>query len=324
MDPAVAQQQQLTGIQQALDRMVTLQQDVGNRNTADNRIESTVRELVKQTTRCEGVPMAAVRRWMRDIEIAMTQVGQGFIVRIITGTISGSLRDEIEQYVTQRIQQYGLNRNQLPWADIRAHVEPFFLHADERSALRDELDELRQSAHESDNMFGRRFRDLADTAYPVNQRNDDQHRIMLKAYVRGLRLTTTARKLIQDGAPCTLQGALHLVSQYAERQDAFDRMRPGEEPMEVGTVAKGSSALGEVSDVLKAVAKQQEQLMSRIAKMEAEQKVWRTKRPQRKAGPPSVPKGGGRGPTCYECHQRGHIARNCTMRRAASTPQQGN
>ncbi len=68
-----------------------------------------------------------------------------------------------------------------------------------------------------------------------------------------------------------------MVSQYAERQDAFDQMRPGKEPMEVGTVAKGSSALGEVSDVLKAVAKQQEQLMLRIAKLEAEQKVWRTK-----------------------------------------------
>ena len=118
--------------------------------------------------------MAAARRWMRDTEIAMTQVRQGFIVRIITGTISGSLREEIERYVTQRIQQDGLNRNQVPRADIRAHVEAFLLHADEKSTLRDELEELRQSAHESDK-FGRRFHDLADAAYPINQRNADQH-----------------------------------------------------------------------------------------------------------------------------------------------------
>ncbi len=75
-------------------------------------------------------------------------------------------------------------------------------------------------------MFGRRFRDLTDTAYPPAQRNQDQHRLIIKAYVQGLRSTVTARKLVQEGNPQTLEQALNLVAQYAERRDAFERLRP--------------------------------------------------------------------------------------------------
>ncbi len=323
-------QQQLAGIQLALDQLVGIQRDVGNRQAVDGHIQSTVKELIRQTTQSDGTPMSSVRRWMRDIEIAFTQVGQGHIIRIITATVTGSLRDEIERYIQTRLQDDGMVRAGIPWADVRAHVEAFFLHADEQNALRDELEETRQTAHETDNMFSRRFRELADQAYPQGQRNADQQRIMLKAYVRGLRSTTTARKLVHDGAPADLDHAMQLVAQYAERQDAFDRMRPGEEPMDISVVQKKSEqdmVLDKVGQALESIKGQQLELITRLAKLEADQKVQQEIRKRRgQKGPSSVPRDAGgsnsRGPRCYACHERGHIARRCPHKNGNTSQQE--
>ena len=91
------------------------------------------------------------------------------------------------------------------------------MHADEQNALHDELEETRQTAHETDNMFSRHFRELAERDYPQGQENANHQRIMLKPYVRGLRSTTTARKLVHDGAPADLDHAMQLAAQYVER-----------------------------------------------------------------------------------------------------------
>ncbi len=190
----------LQQIQDSLEQLVAIQRDAQLRNAAEHRVESVIRNLTEQTSRCDGTPQQSVRRWVRDIEIVFVQVGQAHIIRIVTSTVTGTLRDEVERFLELR-QQNDQVRQQVPWADIRAHVSDIYLHTNEQQYLRDQLDETCQSVSESDIQFSRRFRSLADGAYPLAGRNDNQQRLMIKAFVRGLRSVTMARKLIKEGAP---------------------------------------------------------------------------------------------------------------------------
>ena len=70
----------------------------------------------------------------------------------------------------------------MPWTELKEHLLASFLHVDEASALRDEVEKTSQSAYEPEEGYNRRFREVADAAYPVTLRNDDQHRILIRAY----------------------------------------------------------------------------------------------------------------------------------------------
>ena len=54
---------------------------------------------------------------------------------------------------------------------MKAHLRVAFLHVDEDSALRDEVEKTRQSAYEPEASFSRRFREVADAAYPTEAQN---------------------------------------------------------------------------------------------------------------------------------------------------------
>ena len=90
---------------------------------------------------------------------------------------------------------------------MRAHLRTGFLHVDESSALRDEVEKTRQSAYEPEASFSRRFREVSDAAYPVDARNDDQNRLMIRAFARRLRSDVLVCKLVEEGNPTPLQVA---------------------------------------------------------------------------------------------------------------------
>lgn len=70
-----------------------------------------------------------------------------------------------------------------------------------QGTLRDELERTKQSPFELEASYNRRFRDVADTAYAVAERNADQSRILVRTDARGLKSTEMAIKLIEDGNP---------------------------------------------------------------------------------------------------------------------------
>ncbi len=119
-------QQQIAGIQLALDQLVGIQRDVGNCQAVDGHIQSTVKKLIHQTIQSDGTLMSCMKRWMCDIEIAFTQVGQGHIIRIIMATATGCMRVEIERYIQTRLQDDGMVRAGIPWADVKCTREAFF------------------------------------------------------------------------------------------------------------------------------------------------------------------------------------------------------
>ena len=301
-----------------------------NRQTSQHaaqRLDLTklINKLIKQTVWCDGSSTSATRTWLEDIDLAFGRLGQDSVIEVATSTVTGPLRKEIERFLTELILRDNVARAAIPWAQVRAHVVTNFLNVDEAAALRDSVDQMRQSTYETDASFNRRFRDLADAAFPSPARNEDQHRIMIRAYARGLRSSTMAVKMIEQANPVTIEAALTWVTQFSGRQDAVTRLgllRPGEEAMEIGTLGSSTAPRPPQSvsqSTLVEVLRGQERLMTKLAKMEA------TQNRSSNRHPPRLPRPGPRErltdwtadgqPRCFACGVVGHMRRSCPTTR---------
>ena len=156
-------------------------------------------------------------------------------------------------------------------------------------ALRDEVEKTRQSAYEPEASFSRRFREVADAAYRGECRNEDQNRILIRAFARGLRSDELARKLVEEGNPTTLKDAFTTLAGYSARKDAYARLSRHEEPMEVAPVNPASPrpVVGRedqtTATLLKKLLQSQERLQTKVAKLEAQA------RPPRTTAAPATP-----------------------------------
>ena len=61
------------------------------------------------------------------------------------------------------------------------------------------MEKTSQSAYEVEASFSKQFRKVADAAYPIDARNDDQNRILIRAFARGQHSDELARKLVEEG-----------------------------------------------------------------------------------------------------------------------------
>ena len=288
---------------------------------AEKQRRDTKEALVKQTTCCDGATMTAVRVWMKEVNLALRQLAPADMVELVTRTVMGPLRWEVERFIEQYMATNQVGRRAVPWANIENHVSQCFLNTDEASALRDEVENTRQSVYEPEASYSRRFRDVADSAYPAAQRNPDQERILIRAYAKGLTSDELARKLVQDENPATLEAAITAVGRLSERKDAYARLgRTEPEPMEVGVADKPSRTphLSLIADALEKLGKAQERINTKLAKLELGQKSTRAEpepRPKRNtqnktARPPAWNTNGQ--PRCFTCQRYGHLARECS------------
>ena len=303
--------------------------------------EQCKQALIRQTTPCDGTSPAGVRAWFKDIELAGAEVGADNQIEVAARTAAGSLRWELERYIAGVLatnDQINARFN-VPWADVKAHLRTSFLNVDESSALRDEVEKTRQSAYEPEVSFSRRFREVADAAYPGEGRNEDQNRILIRAFARGLRSDELARKLVEEGNPTTLEEAFSTLAGYSARKDAYARLSRHEEPMEVAPMNPASPRPVVARDdqttatLLKKLLQSQERLQTKVAKLEAQARPPRTTaapatRPAfRERGPEQPPRtvqepGAGwtpdGKPRCSGCGRVGHMRRECRQSRAGN------
>ena len=54
-----------------------------------------IRDLIKQTSKCDGSATISVRSWLKPIGLAFDQVGQPNIIQVVTNTITVNLRFEV-------------------------------------------------------------------------------------------------------------------------------------------------------------------------------------------------------------------------------------
>ena len=302
--------------------------------------DGVTNKLLKQTSFSDGSTDVSTRIWLDDIDLAFNRVGDNSIINIVTSSITGSLRKEIELYIREFMTANRVAREEVPWPNIREHVVKSFLNVDEAAALRDSVDHLHQSSFESEASFTRKFRDLAQKAYPV-PRNVDQSRILVKAYARGLRSTGMAVKMIEQANPQTLPQAMTWVAGFSERSDAVSRLglrhetERDEIPMEISAVhptmppAAISGPLSPqetATQMLGKLLRSQDKIMSKISKLEAAQTFGPgasnysiggpDKRQSRPKQPPqsenALPNWSQDGrPLCFGCRRYGHLKRHC-------------
>ena len=300
-----------------------------------NVVEKVTAKILRQTSFADGSSDVATRTWIDDIDLAGSRVGDQHIIDVVTSSITGSLRKEVELFIQNAWTANNIVREAVPWLAIRDHVIKTFLNVDEAAALRDSVDNLRQSAFESGASFTRRFREVAQKAYPV-PRNVDQSRILVKAYARGLRSTGIEVKMIEHSNPQTLPQAMALVADFSERSDAVSRLGlrqvndREEVPMEIAALPPPKSPSfppDTTSSMLTKVLRSQEKLVSKIAKLEANQSStpgsanrYAGGNDQRHATAPSqshhnLPNWSDDGrPRCYACGEYGHFKRSCRAR----------
>ena len=241
-----------------------------NQETVRRDIQShrdKIRDLIRQTSTCDGSNTPNVRLWIKEIGLAYDEVGQTHIIQIIAHTITGNLRFEVARFLSESATTHGVRRDAVPWDALRIHVTTQFLNTDETQSLRDELYHIRQSPYDSIPQYSRKFRELADSAYPTRPRNGDQALTLVRAFARGLTSNDMTRKLIENIVPpITLEAAIALVAQYNERHDAYDRLRRQEVPMEIGSLdLKGKSPAPPDIDTLTKIV---ERLSTKLAKLE--------------------------------------------------------
>ena len=150
--------------------------------------EQCMQAVIRQTTPCDGTSTAGGRAWFKDLELAGGEVGAENQIEIAARAAAGSLRWELERYITGVLATNNViikARFNVPWAYVKVHIRTSFLNVDKSSALRYEIEKTRQSVYEPEASFSRRFREVADAAYPVDARNDDQNRILIRALARG-------------------------------------------------------------------------------------------------------------------------------------------
>jgi hypothetical protein len=295
------------------------------RRHVSEQTRQTEARLERQMTVCSGDCPQGVRTWLSEIGLSIPRAeGNASVVRIASNTVSGALREEFERYLVQRANEDQIARENVPWADIKEQIKASFLATDEAAHLRDEINKLRQSAYEEIASYNRRFRSLANKAYPPEDRNVDQRRILIDAYIRGLTSDKIAEEVITDGLPDELETTMLNVSRCAERRSRLNRLRRIEEPMELGAVggkrlAVSSTDARNSSDSDERVTqKLLRQLIGSVEKLHTknEKIVLQTSRGQTQQKQKSRAIDGK--PICYFCQGVGHISRNCPKKQEQS------
>lgn len=282
---------------------------------------------------CDGSSHQEVREWLKEMDVTANQTQ--WTIYIACRTAKGDLRHEIERFL--RGQQ---DRHNVDWGALKAHLQTSFLSPHEKEKLRHDLRKINQSAYESITSYARRFRELADIAYPTARvagqdvRNEDQNEILLAAFTSGLRERSILKRLIKEGQPETYERAVTLVTKYESDEYKFKIALKGatvmreEEPMEVGAIFRVANKpekpqdpeVQEIKRQVTGLTEQFTKLMATLQKNGEIQKGGKTRNGGSKENAHSKPRyrftEEGK-PICNHCNRQGHTRRVCPDRQGS-------
>ena len=306
-------------------------------NDSTQRMLNLVTAVVNQTNVCDGSTPESVRRWLMEMNLARKRLPAPSVGEIISRTISGPLRFEIERYILEK----GGDREAIDWEELEKFVEKHFLRIDEQASLRAELKKVTQGPFDNEATYCRNFRLKAELAYPVDKRNDDQHELIINAFIKGLCRDNFARRICNQagGLPKTLDKTIEVLQTLCEREEIFTRLgRENEgQTYQLGTHTesggKNNTArveepmeIGVINERINKIIKGQEQLSTKVEKLNIKQNQNRFpaqaprvglgmgipgRFPRSQFPRPQFPRSQGQrsidNRRCYSCGQIGHL-----------------
>ena len=200
--------------------------------------KENLNDLVCNMIKTDGNNLDEFRRWSTRIKSngALLQ-NNSATIQLMLRTTLGPLKDEIDRYILNFVTlNPEKSRLEVPYTELAEYLKRSFLPANDVEYIRESMDSLRQLSGESLRVFNRKFRDLAELAYPVEQRTADQVRILIRNYLKGLSSKETARAVLKS-SPASLVDAMATAVDNSEVEDALQRLgHRQEEPMDISAI----------------------------------------------------------------------------------------
>ena len=311
------------------DQMAALQncmQQIADTNrqilaNAEGRRVKAVTDFVKRTDDCDGTTYRSLKQWFIEVEYTQNYSNSNAdLLEVAVKTAKGELRREIETFLTQYASEHDIPRFETPWATLKTHLYATFIPLDEQDELREKLQTLKQGPSETVAVYNRRFKSIAEEAYPVALRNVDQQQILLKAYLKSL-TDMNIRRPVVHSEPKSIEAAMFKAVQTEQFEKKLNSLGSTEEPMDISAV---SLPTGE--DKIERLIEKKLATMSISAVQNFSQNNDRRNHAPRQASNvrnnritnPLAWTQDGR-PICYECGKPGHIGRQCLIRNRRQT-----
>ena len=280
---------------------------------AEGRRAKVVTDIVHRTTECDGTSYRPLKNWFQEVEYTLNYTNKNAdLLEVVVKTARGELRKEIETFLTEySVAHDNIPRFDTPWQNLKNHLFATFIPLDEQDELREKLNKLTQAPSESIAVFNRRFKIIADEAYPTPLRNLDQQQILLKAYLRSLSDVQIKRPIVHS-EPQTLEAAMFKAVQTEQFEKRLNALEPTVEPMDISAVQKTQVELDiskMIDEKLAAMSISAINNTSQNAVTNRQLQQRKTSRNTRITNPLAWTSDGR--PVCYECGKPGHIARQC-------------
>ena len=210
-------------------------------------------DLVSNMIKTDGGNLEEFRRWATRVRSnAAILQNNGAAIQLMLRTTLGPLKDEMDRYILEFVNlNAGKGRLDVPCGDLLVYLKRSFLPSNDIEHIRESLDTLKQSPGESLRVFNRKYRDLAEIAFPMEQRTDDQTKSLIRSYIKGMRSRDTARAVLRS-CPATLVDAMTTALDNDEVEEALQRLgHRQEEPMDISAVQQLTNELYELSSIIK-------------------------------------------------------------------------
>ena len=178
-------------------------------------------DIAETVPLCGGETEEGVRNWLREIEMTLPYTELTNMVACRRAT--GSLKRDIENFLGTKQQ-----RAHKTWNDLKAHIKEAFLSPDEEETRSNVIESIKQKDFETTAEYGRRFKEAAQEAYPCfgePGRTESERKLLWKHYLRGLRDSKVAEKIIGQNGEKTLTAAMQEVARLDAKQFRIERAR---------------------------------------------------------------------------------------------------
>ena len=278
------------------------------------RREEMVRGAVRTITICDGAVATEVREWIRGVEIVHAR-GDNVTIEVSVRTTKATLLETIERHIAaQGALQPPVARGAVPWPGLRDAVKLALLGPGDADAVRQQLADAVQAAHEDEATYALRFATLARDAYPP-PRGADIERIVVKYFTKGLACPALREVIVVHRRPADLTTAITVAKEVAAAQLEMSALSPGGQI--AATAVKPAAADPNKNDAtppsesadklaIAALSKKLDKLSTRHGELRSNVRK------------PPANQGG-----CFNCGRRGHFARDCRTTTSTARPRQG-